>query len=66
MRAAPLFGLGEDRAQAVLGRVVEAIMHWPKLAKAVGMSATDMDVFAPAFAHPWLVAGKRGGRVRPT
>lgn len=49
---APLFGLTHGAEFAVLKEVKSAIGHWKSIARTIGMSAGDINSFAPAFAHP--------------
>ena len=52
--AAPLFGFSNGAEVPVLEQVKSAVRDWKTVAHAVGMSATDVETFAPAFAHPEL------------
>ena len=49
---APLFGYASTtEARAVLVEVSAVVAKWKKLARTMGMSARDIDQFAPAFEH---------------
>jgi len=48
---APLFGLINGAEAPVLAKLKAAVRNWKTVARAVGMSASDMERFAPAFAH---------------
>jgi len=62
---APLFGLTKDAATGVLNEVKEIITRWRALARALGMSAVDIDRFAPAFEHPERRGGTRSATLLP-
>lgn len=49
---APLFGLTQNTAAVVLDEVKSAVANWKTLARNIGMSATEINRFAPAFDHP--------------
>ncbi len=51
---APLFGFTHGAESAVLKEVKSAIGHWKSTARTIGMSAVDINSFAPAFEHPEL------------
>lgn len=50
---APYFGLERDQALAVLGEVHVAVSNWRRVALGaeVGLRASELDDFAPAFEH---------------
>ncbi|MHB8252725.1 MAG: type II toxin-antitoxin system HipA family toxin [Acidiferrobacter sp.] len=52
LRVAPLFGLTQGAETLVLNEVKSAISRWKTVARSIGMSAGDVDSFAPAFEHP--------------
>lgn len=54
MRVAPLFGFTKGAEMSVLHEVKSALIHWKAVARSIGMSAADVDRFAPAFAYPEL------------
>lgn len=49
---APLFGFTQGAESAVLNEMRAAVAQWKITARAIGMSAADIDSFAPAFDHP--------------
>jgi serine/threonine-protein kinase HipA len=49
---APLFGLSAPAAAAVLAAAQAAVAGWKAVAQAIGMSAGDIERYAPAFANP--------------
>jgi serine/threonine-protein kinase HipA len=59
--AAPYFHLTDDGALRILGEVHSAVSRWRRVAKAavVGMSATELEAFAPAFEHEETRSAKR-------
>lgn len=50
---ASYFGLDHQQALAVLGEVHAAVSNWRQVALSpdIGMRATELDDFAPAFEH---------------
>ena len=56
LAVAPLFGFTSGAELTVLSQVKLAVGRWKDIAKTIGMSAADIDDFAPAFAHPELLA----------
>ena len=56
LAVAPLFGFTPGAELTVLNQVKLAVGRWKDIAKSIGMSAADIDDFAPAFAHPELSA----------
>ncbi len=56
LAVAPLFGFTSGAELTVLSQVRLAVGRWKDIAKTIGMSAADVDDFAPAFAHPELSA----------
>lgn len=56
LAVAPLFGFTSGAELTVLSQVKLAVGRWKDIAKSIGMSAADIDDFAPAFAHPELSA----------
>lgn len=52
LAVAPLFGLAIGSAAEILVEVKSAVANWKTIARNIGMSAADIDTFAPAFAHP--------------
>lgn len=52
--AAPLFGLTKGSEAGVLDEVKSAVDNWKAVARSIGMSAVDIDSFAPAFEDPEL------------
>jgi serine/threonine-protein kinase HipA len=56
LAVAPLFGFTSGAELTVLSQVKLAVGRWKDIAKTIGMSAADIDDFAPAFAHPELSA----------
>jgi len=55
---APYFALDKEQALAVLGEVHAAVSNWRQVALGpeVGLRATDLDDFAPAFEHEQMEA----------
>lgn len=51
---APLFGLTNGAEAPMLSKLKAAVRNWKTVARAVGMSAADIESFSPAFAHPEL------------
>ena len=49
---APLFGFAHGAESVVLKQVTAAVSRWKTTARSIGMSAADIDSFAPAFDHP--------------
>lgn len=49
---APLFGLSQSTATVVLDEVKSALANWKTAARNIGMSAAEINSFAPAFEHP--------------
>ena len=56
LAVAPLFGFTSGAELTVLSQVKLAVGRWKDIAKTIGMSAADIDDFAPAFAHPEISA----------
>jgi len=54
LAVAPLFGFAHGAESAVLDAVKSVVANWKITARAVGMTAIDIDHFAPAFEHPEL------------
>ena len=54
LAVAHLFGLSHGTESAVLDEVKSAVVNWKSIARAIGMSAVDINSFAPAFEHPEL------------
>lgn len=54
LAVAALFGLSHGTESAVLEKVKSAIGNWKTIARSIGMSAVDINSFAPAFEHPEL------------
>ena len=48
-RAAPFFSLKEDQAEAIILEVSAALKGWPNTARQLGVSATDIAVYATAI-----------------
>ena len=48
-RAAPYFALKDDQAEAIIGEVSAALKDWKKTARQLGMSATDIAIYATAI-----------------
>lgn len=51
---ASLFGFTRGAEAAVLEKVKAAVGNWKSLARSIGMSASDIESFEPAFMHPEL------------
>ena len=54
LAVAHLFGLSHGTKSAVLDEVKSSVVNWKSIARAIGMSAVDINSFAPAFEHPEL------------
>ncbi len=54
------FFLDQTAALAILAEVVRAVSHWTQIAQSalVGLKASELDDFAPAFEHEQLQAAK--------
>lgn len=52
LAVAPLFGFTSGAELTVLNQVKLAVGRWKDVAKSIGMSAADINDFAPAFAPP--------------
>jgi serine/threonine-protein kinase HipA len=48
--AAPYFALTEDQAKGIIGEVSVALKGWRNTARQLGMSATDMTIYATAIS----------------
>lgn len=48
-RAAPFFALKEDQAEAIISDVFTALTGWKNIARQLGMSTTDIAVYATAI-----------------
>ncbi len=48
-RAAPYFALRDDRAESIISEVSDRLSGWQDTARQLGMSATDIGVYATAF-----------------
>ncbi|NYE23350.1 type II toxin-antitoxin system HipA family toxin [Pigmentiphaga litoralis] len=57
---APYFGLDDTQALKVIAEVVSAVKGWRQIAcsRDVGLRASELDDFAPAFEHPQRVAAE--------
>jgi serine/threonine-protein kinase HipA len=53
MKQADYFHLNEEQARQILSEVVDAVAAWRSVGAGpqVGMSALELDEFAPAFEH---------------
>lgn len=51
MLAAPYFGIDTKRASVLLSSVEAAVARWRQIGKKIGMTATELDAFEPAFEH---------------
>jgi len=49
LSAAPYFALSESDSHAILDQVATSIKPWCKVARRIGMSAHDVDVYATAI-----------------
>jgi len=54
LAVAPFFGLTHGNESTVLDAVKYSVANWKITARAVGMSAVDIEQFAPAFEHSEL------------
>jgi hypothetical protein len=54
LAVAELFGLDAKTSARALDEVRSAVRAWKSVARDIGMSAHDIDSYAPAFAHPDL------------
>jgi len=66
MARASYFSLGRDEALAVLAEVVHAVSQWKAVAMSagVGLKASEIDDFVPAFEHDHMLAAHRYGSSR--
>jgi len=66
MARASYFSLGRDEALAVLAEVVHAVSQWKAVAMSagVGLKASEIDDFVPAFDHDQMLAAHRYGSSR--
>ena len=66
MKVAPYFGLRAGRAREVLENVAKAVDGWRRVAGSpeIGMTADEIDQFAPAFDHDERLVVDRALRVR--
>lgn len=53
------FKIDKRRAKQILGDVVRAVAQWRTQARALGMSAADIDAYADAFEHEERAAAQR-------
>ena len=49
LAAAPFFGLSQSAANAVLNDIQSAVKNWKTMARGIGMTAGDLEAYAPAF-----------------
>lgn len=49
LRAAPYFGLSADEANALVTQIAGVMKSWKKVARRLGMSADDIDVYSTAI-----------------
>jgi serine/threonine-protein kinase HipA len=54
LAVADLFGLNANAAAAILDQIKKVVRQWKTAARAIGMSAVDIESFEPAFMHPEL------------
>jgi serine/threonine-protein kinase HipA len=59
MSVVPYFKLTLERAKAILAQVEHGVASWRDEAKALGMTARDLDSFADAFEHPERAIARR-------
>ncbi len=61
MARATYFSLGREQAASILGEVTSAVTTWRELAlsREVGLTARELDDFAPAFEHEQVAAASR-------
>lgn len=59
MSVIPYFRIPLKRAREILGEVERAIAGWRKTARALGMSARDVEDFTDAFEHPERKAAQK-------
>jgi serine/threonine-protein kinase HipA len=50
--AAPYFNIKSERARNIIGQMSTTVGGWQKLARQLGMSASDQGVYASAFVVP--------------
>lgn len=49
LAAAPFFGFSQSAANAVLNDIQSAVKNWKSMARGIGMTAGDLEAYAPAF-----------------
>mgnify|MGYP002784474237 FL=1 len=59
MSVTAYFRISEDRARTILAEVEGAVSGWRDEARALGMTAEDLDAFADAFEHKERAAAQR-------
>lgn len=47
--AAPIWGIGVERAREIVERATEAVSHWQEKAREAGISQKEIEAMAPAF-----------------
>lgn len=62
MSVTAYFRISEDRAKAILAEVEGAVSGWRNEARALGMTADDIDAFADAFEHKERTAAQQAGQ----
>ncbi len=59
LSVAPYFKISQRRAKGVVAHVEGAVAGWRDAGRALGMTPTELEPFAPAFEHPEREAARR-------
>ena len=51
LSVAPYFRVSREKARRIIGEVERAVARWQSIGSALGMTASELDAFAPAFEH---------------